>query len=290
MARRTNATLATPDDNEFEEAKIKINRDLRIAASTLGQKEARYLVDLYYQVQKSRLAFQDQQRKAKTEEPNKFLAFAGDQMHSIERVIKSAMETYTDQQVVSVWAKSQFGIGPVLAAGLIARVDISKTHYASGLWRLCGLDPSIKWEKGQKRPWNASLKVHAYRIGSTLFKFHNNPKCFYGQAIHNRWEQEKSRNDAGLYATQAAFQLETKKIKDPETLKCLKAGRLSPGRVYMRAIRWGTKLFLAHWQQVARESEGYPCPKPFAIDRLGHLHLIHPPYWDSVKKIIIPRP
>ena len=271
---------------EFQDSLLKLNKDLKTAARTLGQKEARFLVDLYYQIQGARLAFADQVRKAAFAEPNAFLDFAATQMHTMERQVVAAMESYTDSQIVSQWAKKQYGIGPVLAAGLIARVDVARTTTAGGLWRLCGLDPTLVWGKGQKRPFNASLKVHAWRIGSSFWKFHNREKCYYGKAIAERWAYEKANNESGKLKPQAEETLATKNIKKTETREWYEKGMLPPGRILARAQRWGVKLFLAHWQQVLRESNGYRVPNPYAIDHLGHTHLITPPYWDAKRKVI----
>jgi hypothetical protein len=60
---------------------------------------------------------------------------------------------------VSRWAKAQVGIGPVLAAGLAAYIDITRTPTVSALWSLAGLNPTAVWGKGEKRPWNAQLKT-----------------------------------------------------------------------------------------------------------------------------------
>jgi hypothetical protein len=42
---------------------------------------------------------------------------------------------------------------------LLARIDIVKAPTAGHIWRYAGLDPTVRWNKGEKRPWNAGLKV-----------------------------------------------------------------------------------------------------------------------------------
>jgi len=53
---------------------------------------------------------------------------------------------------VGNWLKGIYGIGPILAGGLMSFIDIRIAKTASHIYRFAGLDPSIKWlgKKGAK--------------------------------------------------------------------------------------------------------------------------------------------
>src|SRR5687768_422096 len=118
-----------------------MSRDIRQAADLMSADEARYLVDTYYQVQDFRKASASQMSTlAKNEEPNLFLSWTFDTMEYVEAQIKLALNRYTNQDPVGVWSKSIVGIGPVIAAGLLAHINIEKAQTAGAIWRFAGLD------------------------------------------------------------------------------------------------------------------------------------------------------
>lgn len=100
----------------------KLNRDVRNAAATLSHQEARYLVDLYYQMQHNRIVSNNQQRilnEADEKEPHETIAFFGVQYEKVENEIKSVLKKYVESQPVGRWMLSITGIGPVIAAGML---------------------------------------------------------------------------------------------------------------------------------------------------------------------------
>lgn len=143
---------------------LRLDRDLAIAAGNLTPLQQRFLVDMYYQVQESRKSAANQLRSAR-EEPNAFITMLAAYLMKLERTIVSALNKATDQRPVTAWAKRQHGIGPVLTAGFAAHIDIHIAKTPSAIWRYAGLDPTVKWAKGQKRPWNAALKVLSWKLG-----------------------------------------------------------------------------------------------------------------------------
>ena len=54
------------------------------------------------------------------------------------------------------WARSIYGIWPVLAAGLLAHIDIEQAPTVGHIWSFAGLDPTKKWQPKTTRPWNAA--------------------------------------------------------------------------------------------------------------------------------------
>lgn len=269
-------TTATPDLEPI----TRLTRDLRQASAALSPREVRYLVDAYYQVQEYRKAAGNQVRALQEGgEPASVLAWLRDQMEGLEGQIRRAMDAWTDEDPVARWAKSNVGIGPVLAAGLMAHIDFAGARTVGQVWRFAGLDPTAAWEKGKKRPWNAQLKTLCWKVGDSFVKFSGHPRCVYGQLYRQRKEQEVERNEAGAYAEQAAATLAQKRIGDAATRRWYEAGKLPPGRLDLRARRWAVKLFLSHLHQVWWETHRGGAPVPFAVAHLGHVDVIPVPNW-----------
>ena len=258
----------------------RLNRDLRNASVTLSHTEARYLVDAYYQIQEYRKASANQVRALQEgKEPHEVIEWLFRQHETMESQIKRALDAWTDGQEVGRWAKSITGIGPVIAAGLLAHIDIEKAPTVGHIWRFAGLDPTMSWEKGKKRPWNASLKTLCWKIGESFVKVCNHEEDVYGKIYQQRKEKESVANDASVFCEQAAAKLNKFKIgKDTEAYGHYASGRLPPAHIHARAKRYAVKLFLAHYHHVSyRLRYGADPPKPYIIEHGGHAHIIAPP-------------
>lgn len=260
----------------------RLTRDLRDAARRLGDREVRYIVDAYYIVQEHRKAIRNQQRTlVDAGEPAHLPRWLGNQLEILEEQIRRAMDAWTDARIEGRWAKSIVGIGPVLAAGLLAHIDITKAPTVGHIWRFAGLDPTVRWEKGQKRPWNAALKTLCWKIGESFVKVKGHPQDIYGKVYEARRRLEEERNELGEYAEQAARILAERRIgKDTVAYGYYSQGKLPPAHIHARAKRYAVKLFLAHLHHVMYETRyGSPPPKPYVIEHLGHAHFIAPPNW-----------
>jgi hypothetical protein len=174
----------------------QLSRDIRNAAATLDVKQARFLVDLYYTMQEHRIALAGQQRSmAKLEEPHEAIAFFQRQMGELERQAQTVLDVWSAQQPLGQWARAQKGIGPVLAAALLAHIDPHRAPTVGHVWRFAGLDPTVTWERGQKRPWNAELKVICWKIGESFMKVSSRDDAFYGKLYVQRKQFEVERNE-----------------------------------------------------------------------------------------------
>lgn len=126
-----------------------LSKDLKTASKNLGRAEARQLVDLYYQMQDFRIGTANQIRsivQGNQEEPCETIKFFRDNFQTLEDQIKKVLDIYTDNDPVGIWAKSVVGIGPVIAAGLIANLDVEERPTAGHFWSYCGLNDN-------NRPW-----------------------------------------------------------------------------------------------------------------------------------------
>lgn len=154
----------------------------------------------------------------------------------------------------------------------------------------CGLDPTLEWKKGQKRPYNAKLKaICAYRVGETQVKFWNDKRCYYGQLMQAKKKELEALNAAGKFADTAREQVEaaTPKVKGLDRYKLYWVeGFLAPLQIHARARRWAVKLFLSHLHHVMfRDYYDADPPAPFIFDHpevdpgRTHTHLRLPPGW-----------
>lgn len=260
----------------------RMGRLIAIEAAKLSDDEARFLVDAYYMMQEDRKRTNNQARAVaqgadaqNAVSSNQVLRYLAEQTTILENQIKRALDIYTDAHFMGSWLREIVGIGPVIAAGLLAHIDIEKAPTVGHIWRYAGLDPTSKWEKGQKRPWNASLKTLCWKAGQSFMKLSNHEGCYYGHIYKERKQYEQDRNDRMENVQVAANILATKNIgKTTEAYKHLSIGKLPPGQIDARARRYAVKLFLSHLHGVWYQRYfGKEPPLPYPIAILGHAHM-----------------
>lgn len=258
---------------------VKLERTVRPLARNLDRAAAGTLVEIYYRWQEHRIALNNQLRaQSEQERPTEVIDHFATQVTALERQMVGVLGEWARSRPEGEWAQAQKGIGPVLSAGLGAHVDIHKAPTVGHIWRFAGLDPTIKWGKGEKRPYNAELKVLCWRIGDSFVKVSGRDDAYYGQVYRERKKLEVERNEAGLFADQAKASLEARNIKDKALKATYEAGLLPPGRLDLRARRYAVKLFLSAYHEVAYRAEfGTEPPLPYPIAHLGHAHYIAPP-------------
>ena len=207
----------------------RLTKDLANASKTLSVREARYLVDAYYMLQENRISAAHQMRTLNSgNEPHSVIDWLSQQNESLENQIKRALDKWSDGHAVGAWAKSICGIGPVISAGLLAHIDITRTPTAGHIWRFAGLDPTCEWKKKEKRPYNARLKtLAAFKLGESFVKVHNKDADVYGKVYAARKKMEIERNDAGLFKEQAEARV-GKVSKSTDAFKSYSVGKLPP--------------------------------------------------------------
>ena len=266
--------VETFNDSDFDFPMFtRFARDVRSMSSDLDSASARNIVDAYYTLQENRMAFAAQARELeKQESPHELVAFMAHNLHLMEKALKFPLERFAEASVAGEWALSMYGIGPVLAAGLSAHVDITKAPTAGSVWRYAGLDPTQTWEKGQKRPYNAELKTLCWKIGQSFMKFSGKEQCFYGQLYKQDKARRIAKNEAGDYADFAKSILEKKNFKVNQTRAKLESGVLSDAQIDAQARRFAVKIFLSHYHAVAYQAHhGEPAPRPYIIAHGDHV-------------------
>lgn len=318
--------------------KTRLSTDLKTAAVEMTANEARFLVDAYYTHQNNRIRLNNQSRSLGDVEPHKLIDFLGANSSRIEKILASVLNVYAKNTTVGKWCLSITGIGPVITAGLLAHIDITKAPTAGHIWSYAGLLPKIVWlgkkqvdpflknlgvtskkvtieqihevaeamdrrpqtlisamqaygdteeftlanlrRAIKRRPFNQTLKNLCWKIGESFKRNSFRPQCTYGHIYVGRKRYEEKNNAEKKYQEQAEESLATKNYnKNTEAYKWYSQGMLPPARLDLRAMRYATKLFLAHlhwvWFELYYEQ---PAPKPYVITHgnFDHAHIIEP--------------
>lgn len=228
-------------------------------------------VELYYDSQKLRIMHANKLRsEGESELATWFFKWLG----LGEKVLHKKLENWVkgpESSEETKWALSQDGIGPIIAAGLAAHIDVERARTVSSLWRFAGLDPTAdKKVKGKKLQYNARLKTLCYKLGESFVKVSAKEGARYGILYAEFKREELERNESGRYALAAQRELAAKNFKKPEIKKLLESGKLPDGHLHSRAKRRAVKIFLQHYWLKAREARGLEINEPYAMGILKH--------------------
>lgn len=263
----------------------RMSKDVRTMRLNFDRNSVRELVSTYYRIQDDRIALAAQARELQAVgSPHELAEYLSDQLGYMEASLKSPLKAFAESYEVGRWALSQYGIGPVITSGLISHIDIEKAPTAGSVWRYSGLDPTSKWEKGQKRPWNAELKVLSWKIGQSFMKFSNKEQCFYGKLYRQDKQRRIELNESGAYAERAKIILESKNWRANKSKETLQSGMLPAAQIDAQARRFAVKIFLSHFHAVWFETHhDKPAPRPYTIEHMGHAHMIEIPNYTPLK-------
>tara|TARA_R110002020_G_scaffold88008_1_gene216505 strand:+ start:2787 stop:3593 length:807 start_codon:yes stop_codon:yes gene_type:complete len=257
----------------------KLAADIKKAAIEFTETEARFLVDAYYQRQDERIRAESQVRSMENE-PHAILDWLGVQSFALENQLKGVLDVYSSNHPIGRRIRTVVGVGPVIAAGMLAHIDITKADTAGAIWRFAGQDPTLEWKKGQKRPFNAHLKTLCWKLGESFVKVSSHKDDFYGKIYKERKEVEIIKNENMEFKEQAKEKLEKYNIgKTTDAYKAYSSGKLPPAHIHARAKRYAVKIFLSHLHEVWYEHHyGKPAPVPYVFAHAGHTHKIECPF------------
>lgn len=249
-------------------------------AKKLGDGEARFLVDTYYEIQTMRIRCNNRLKALqKAGKPIALMEHFFELFKKQERIVKRILHRWAKESTLGEWCLETIGIGPVIAAGLMAHIDISRAPKVSNVWSFAGLNPNMSWGKGQKRPFNAALKLLAWKLGQSIMKQSNKEGSLYGKIYKERKALEISRNEKGEFAEQAAAILKKRNYgKTTEAYKAYSQGKLSDAHIDARARRYAVKIFLSHYWECAWRlaNPGKTPPQPWVIAHGGHVDYLKP--------------
>lgn len=274
-----------PDDEESTTKLMrKLSSDMKDAGKLLTRDEARYIIDLYYQIQDFRISSANQVRAlSKEKEPTELIEYFGMNFAGMESQIKSIMGTFSSEYAIGSWLQSICGIGPVLSAAFLVTFSILHRKTAGAWHAYAGMAPGIEWKKGEKRPFDARAKVFMFKAGESFVKVQNNESDFYGKLYAKQKEYYLGKNERGEFSAEAEAKLARFKIgKNTDAYKAYSIGKLPPAHIHSMARRYASKIFLSHLHDLAWEDyygEKAPCPYVFSDKFKGgvHKHFIEPP-------------
>lgn len=156
---------------------MKTKKELRDIGHGLGMGEIRFLVDNYYRIQKDRKRSASQLNALGESEQIEGLEWIYNHSRDSEDAIRTLLDIWTENDPLSQWARSNVGIGPVLAAGFRAFINLDKCPTAGHIWVYAGLDPSRVWlSREQAATWVAEATKDQRRFTrveamEALFKY-----------------------------------------------------------------------------------------------------------------------
>jgi hypothetical protein len=160
-----------------------------------------------------------------------------------ERIASEEIEELAlDFQIIEIMCGVK-GVGTMLAAKLVAQIDIDRAKTVSALWRYCGYGCDENGErdrpkKGEKLVYNKKAKAIVHLIGIQLLR-----KGPYREIYENAREKYEEKHTDW-----------------------------TKGHHHMAALRKVKKLFLAHLWEVWRELEGLPIRPAYILEHGGHTH------------------
>lgn len=196
----------------------RLSKDLANSAKVMSSTEARFLVDYYYISQNDRIRFDGQTRSMNEgEEPTGVLAWLSEQSSTMEKQVKRALDKYTDAHPIGQWIKSQHGFGPVLAAGFLVHIDITKAPTAGHIWSYAGLAPGKEWVSAERAAqW---VKQNGLDVGKAAHDWNRNP-----EVLHRMATSDKDGNEIKMTAKSLAAAISRRPWNAELKKLCYKVG------------------------------------------------------------------
>lgn len=260
----------------------------------------RTLVDMYYDFQSQRIQTQlrigaSERKHSLTEDELSIYGITTifENAQSFEKDIDKLIRTQLKNHALyNQYLALIRGIGPMLAAGLIAYIDdIEKFEHVSSLWQYCGYGMN-RYCPECKKPTFVEVK---YETGTKAKKLHPYEKC---PICGNQTDPIIQRRMSGYQgnwndklkviawkagssfvkqpANKSKYRKLYEKIKKeehklhPKRIKENTKILYNDGHLHNRAMRKVVKIFLAHLWQTWRRQEGLEVTEPYVKQLLHH--------------------
>jgi hypothetical protein len=274
-SRLTDVPAESEDDaDEMSEAAIKVIDELKASYRRLTDGVARNrtipakegftgdkLISDY-----AELVLIDQYMSLETQEAKQFRQLVG---------------TLEEIPIYNAYLKEQKGVGPAMAAVIIAYLDPHKARHVSSFWKYSGLDVvasdgagrSRRKEHLVERTYTDKDGEEATRVGITYQPFLKTKLMGVLASSFLRtnspWREVYDNYKHRLMTDPNRIKLDVnawkKKHKTGEDMKQY----WTPGRINRAALRYMVKMFLADLWVKWRTLEGLPVTPPYAEDKLG---------------------
>jgi len=124
----------------------KLNKDIRQASKMMSKQEARFLVTAYYDMQKDRIRQNNRLFQAtNSDQPHQSIQWLFDQSAILEKQVGKMLDYYSGANNVGMWMRANKGIGPIIAAGFLSYIDITRAPTAGRIWSYTGYVPDVSW-------------------------------------------------------------------------------------------------------------------------------------------------
>ena len=240
--------------------------------------ELRALVEMYYDIQKFRKAGQQRDNPLMKAER---LEMAVAMLKDLEGFLVKEMATVLPEHPVSDWLLGVRGIGPTMAAALLASGLDPAIDKPSAWWRFAGVGvvdgKNQRLRRGQKRSYNGFLRRTLYVLMGQFLKAHTTDKPSFYADLYYRFKEESERdrpeaNRMACPGTKAG----SKKVAC-EGAGCSRCG--GTGIVatklhhHARAVMLTQRVFLTHLQEVWRRAVGLGPPRNlYIVEKEPGLH------------------
>lgn len=232
----------------------------------MNQARVRMLVEVFYDVQGTRLAATNRVRAAVSAGLSADLAremtdWIDLRMDRQEAELKALVMAEIKQEPLwQNWLKGVKGVGPCIAGGLMAWAgDCSNFDTVSKLWAWSGLHVldghAPRRERGVRANWNPVMRTLAWKASKSF--------VLSGRGYRALYDAEKVRLRT-LHPEPEPCD-PPRKRKDGGVLM-----RFTDGHIDAMARRKVAKVFFAHYWQMARASAGLPTREVYVIEKLGH--------------------
>lgn len=232
------------DFNEYSDEELstkiyveKLNKDIITNIKKykpITKEQAVVIIRTFYSMQDNRIKINNQIKAIQKNNPDESydaLEHLYEQAVILEKESEKIINLFYRKQPIKWFFDQTIGIGPVLSAGLISMIDIHKAPYAGHIWSYAGLI-NKKWNKGEKRPWNAELKTLCWKIGQSFIKFKDNPNGFYGKLYDERKALYWKRNMNGEYINRINNEIKKERdINKLDTGKYFYQGQIDPNKL-----------------------------------------------------------
>jgi hypothetical protein len=145
------------EDEDHLDERIRLTRDLIVAAREMGDEEARYLVDAYYQTQENRKRT-DNQVRSMGDAPGFLISWMAEKNWTLECQLKRALGEYTEAHPMGDWMRNIRGIGPVLSAGFLAHINMDHSPTVGHIWQFAGIAGHRQQEEERKAAYHVTFK------------------------------------------------------------------------------------------------------------------------------------
>jgi len=172
----------------------------------------------------------------------------------LEDNFEALMDYFTQEPIFQRFLKHVNGIGPVMTANLIRRIEYCEDYgpHVSNLWSYAGLAPGQERKKGEQANYNVDLRTLCWKISEQLIKGNS----LYKQYFYDPYKEEQLEK-----MEKAGEGKEDEFEGSPPS---------SRGHAHNRAKRYMVKKFLKHYWIIARSLKNLEITDPYMVKVEGH--------------------